>query len=410
MQVRNKNDLLTYCCGIKNELRRDIFMHDKLELYKYGSIIIPRAEKIFSWFQKRSKYVYYFISLTLIIWSKVLYPILLSGVFVKNIFKIKGNKWSHDERDLFIVTSPIGLDAVKKLEFDGYYLFLSSSQLRAETTSEKYRLLTDYCTFKDLWLALRLAYTADNTISKTVSIEGAVLQNYTAFSWFLTWLVLSRISNKLDTLWFTNDSDRWAVLFDNLPGRLQRILVQHGLLADHFVDKVRDRPSEPLPCKLKNITRIYVYDEKSKILFQKMILDGGGDIDYQQFPMTLNLVDWPPNINKYFRILIIGQPEATNSECKLTNEILSCDIECDVIIKPHPSYSSKPYECIDSSHFYLLDRSDIFPNADVVIMFADSSLGRFYESSGIKTISVNKYLEEDIVKLINSLYIDWLNK
>jgi hypothetical protein len=396
--------LSIYCCAVENELRRDVFMHEKFGLKKYGSIILPRAEKIYKWVHMFPRTTIVIASMLQKVWSFLFFPFFISVVSLKTLFDSKGKNWEEGIDDLFLSTSIIGLEAVNKVGFDGYVLFIIRSQYYEQPNLNKHLLLTDYCTFSDIKDAFILSIMANKAVKNSIGINGAILQTYTAFNWFLVWAFFERMTNKPKKLWFANDSDRWAVLFDNLTGLTARILVQHGLLADYFEHEVNDRPSTPLLCKLQNVTKIFAYDDLSESLFEKLILAEKSHVEYEKFPMSLSLVKWPKNRDIPFSVIIIGQPETAIKECRLAKEIINFNKQWHVILKSHPSYSSKPYKYIKSNRFHLLDKKNIFPFSNIALMFADSSLGCFYEAEGIEIISINNYENDEVIKLIEMKY------
>ncbi len=402
----HKELLDTYCEAIKNELRRDLFMHQKLGVYRYGDVIIPRAEKLSLWLQRFPRLVSLAVWWINLLWRWLIYPLYLFFRAVKSCFVGGGKRISVSSTDIFIANSPSSVETVSKTDFNGDIYYTSRRHVRSGGM-DCFHILSDFCSLSDVLDAFRLSWAANRMFRMKCDVKGGALQNYVAFDWFLTWKILCRIGQHYEKIWFANDSDRWAVLFDRLPLPEEKILVQHGYLADNKGLEVNDRPGTTLPCKLKNIHKIYAYDDTSVRLFKELVLEEGYQVEFAQLKTGLALSDWPEKFLGKCRILIIGQPDSINQEIEFATQAFAYDDDFAVIFRPHPLYSSKPYSKISDSRACLLKDADIYPSAELVVMFANSSLGFFYDRSGIRTLNISKFSQSQNNDLLHQSLKQW---
>ncbi|MFK7779570.1 MAG: hypothetical protein QM490_00245, partial [Candidatus Gracilibacteria bacterium] len=59
-----------------------------------------------------------------------------------------------------------------------------------------------------------------------------ILQNYIAYEWFLTYIVLKKINKHTKKVYFANHYDRWATMFDQIFADKELVLIQHGILPE----------------------------------------------------------------------------------------------------------------------------------------------------------------------------------
>ena len=73
-----------------------------------------------------------------------------------------------------------------------------------------------FLSISDYFKAYILAVSSVFYILFKLNKKTDILQVYVAFEWFLIFIGLTKIKSNVDTIYFSNHYDRWAVLFDQL--------------------------------------------------------------------------------------------------------------------------------------------------------------------------------------------------
>ena len=192
-----------------------------------------------------------------------------------------------------------------------------------------------------------------------------ILQVYVAYQWFLVYLALSKKKDDIETLYFANHYDRWAVMFDQVFADKNIVLVQHGILPENLI----------LGYKLKNLSKVFAFNDSSVEIFKKMF--DCSHTKFEKLDISLSLVE----VNRERKtILIIGQPQSMNIEIEIA-KTLSNDF--DVFVKPHPLYDSSEYRKLD--HLIVIDDVGFYPKVDLVLCY-ESTLGYEYEASDVRVV------------------------
>ncbi|HIP11152.1 MAG TPA: hypothetical protein EYG73_00400 [Arcobacter sp.] len=238
-----------------------------------------------------------------------------------------------------------------------------------------------FLSISDYFKAYILAVSSIFYILFKLNKKTDILQVYVAFEWFLIFIGLTKIKSNVDTIYFSNHYDRWAVLFDQLFEEKKNNLIQHGILPD----------SLNLNYRLKNIKTIYAFDSKSRKLFSKM---------YNSKNIIFRIIDLKIKLNKIKLnkdkkcILIIGQPHSMDREIEIINYIKD---RFTIYVKPHPLFESAPYKLIDSIN--VIEKKDFYPEVDLALCY-ESTLGLEYEASGMNVIWWKDLNIEEIVSEI----------
>jgi len=208
-----------------------------------------------------------------------------------------------------------------------------------------------------------------------------ILQGYVAYEWFLVYLALSRRKDGIDTVYFANHYDRWAVMFDRLYADKNVVLMQHGILPEAL----------NLSYKLKNLSQVFAYNEQSEKIFKNMF--ECKKTRFERLDISLPLVD----VNtKKKTILIIGQPHSLGSEVDIVE---SLNDKFKFFVKPHPLYDSSDYKKL--SNVTLIEDRNFYPKVDVALCY-ESTLGLEYEASGVKVIWWKGMSKHEIIMRIKN--------
>ncbi|MCD5380584.1 hypothetical protein LR004_01535 [Candidatus Gracilibacteria bacterium] len=224
-------------------------------------------------------------------------------------------------------------------------------------------------TFKAKHFLLAYLYSIIGIIYLSIKIKDKrnILQAYIAFDFFLVMLALKDIKQGIETVYFCNHFDRWAVLIDNIYFNKNLILIQHGVLPE----------SISLPYKLENINEVFVFNKSSEKRFTKFLLTNTAKTKFTTVDISLHLQTVKHDKKT---ILVIGQPLTIERELEIINRIGN---DYTVYVKPHPGFSPTPYYNIKNT--ILIEERSYYPKVDLVLNY-ESTLGIEYEASNIDVI------------------------
>lgn len=203
-------------------------------------------------------------------------------------------------------------------------------------------------------------------------------QVYVAYDWYKTYFILEGFTSYSDNIYFSNHYDRWSTMFDFLFEDKRLILIQHGILPDDLT----------LTYKLKNLKKIYHFDEKSKEIFMKLF-----ECNNSNFGIINLKIKLTPIESYKKTILIIGQPHSMEREIEIIESIKEL---YSVYVKPHPLYDNSKYKI--NGVKLILDR-DFFPNVDIALTY-ESTLGLEYEVSGVNVLWWKEMTNQEIFDTI----------
>ena len=207
---------------------------------------------------------------------------------------------------------------------------------------------------------------------------GRILQTYMAFQWFLARVALNKLNAKFFIV--AEHHDRWAVLADylvksKLSCGASLVIVQHGvesnLKAAH---------------RLRNLSRLYVYDEESLRVFERNIIDmrvvgNKLNVCFYMPRISLRVLDaykFPHKIS----VLVVGHPSEEPLHVSIYERLLK-GRDVNVIYKPHPTVRESKE--IRKLGWVVWKNKDEFPLVDILISYP-STLVEEYRAVGVDAI------------------------
>lgn len=388
--------------AIANELYRDINIHNHLNLYLHTKIVIPRLEKIAFLAERFPRILAATAYVASKVWIPIIYPLLTltkAVLSARHVLKVR----NVEANDIFFVNSAISLIVSKNAKFHGKYIYVSKALEARGDIKESLGCVKEYATLADITSALINSMRCMPLIHKNFKTPGSVFQLYPAFDWFLSWSVFHKIAHNANSIWTSSDFDRWAVLIDRLQIRAQKMIVQHGLLVDP-AGTSGSRSAAPLPTKLENIYEIFLLNEESGSLYEKMLL---AENSSTKFTWDFNKLFHFSNNNVSDNIkivLIIGQFECLKQECELAIKLAEIFKNSVIHIRPHPSHGSKGYrKILSNKRVSLIEDLHFFPKTNACICFNFSTLAHTYETNGVETIYMNSIVSDPTYFVINYL-------
>lgn len=215
---------------------------------------------------------------------------------------------------------------------------------------------------------------------------------YKGPEYYLVYYSLKNITSEL-SLVFSNQSDRWAIMFDNLPAK-EKILLQHGI----------DFPFEYLFYKLRTITHFYAISKSTWNNSSKYLLCSKPILNYLEPTIKLMHIE-----RQRFTVLLISYFGFYNQEVDILSN-LCCD-DVDIYVKLHPTQSAKlnqQYFNLQNKYSFNIVENGCFPRVDYVISYL-STLAYEYEALGIaihvydkNTLNIND-IKDEIKALVSGI-------
>jgi len=308
---------------------------------------------------------------------------LSSGYFFMKLLKLLFSKRTHipvnlsAQKDLVLVANGRVEYLIKKVIHSESLFFLNINQPYKKNSCHVYQFLRR----RDYFYAYLFATYAVFYLLWKLEDKRDVLQGYVAYEWFLVYLALSRCKGGIETVYFANHYDRWAVMIDQLYADKDVVLMQHGILPEDL----------NLSYKLKNLCKVFAFNEQSEKIFKNMF--ECKKTQFERLDISLSLVD--VNTDKK-TILIIGQPHSLGFEVEIVE---SLDDTFEVFVKPHPLYDSSEYKKL--SNVTLIEDRSFYPKVDVALCY-ESTLGLEYEASGVKVIWWKGMSQHEIIMQIKN--------
>lgn len=216
--------------------------------------------------------------------------------------------------------------------------------------------------------------------------KSKIFQTYSIVNWLVAFISLIKL--KPDTVVTSEHHDRWAVLVDTyceyvkIPGvdKISFVMVQHGSEFFSTYERLKDIGyCDGLPCRIRNVTDIFVYDGLQLDVFRENILESScrPDFFFYQYDLILSPVNDDRKI-----ILIVGNSFCEDFHIEVySNFSLKYDFLW--LYKPHPV--QKPSKAVLKVGWSVVDDNSLFPKVDLVISYP-STLASEYRSAGIDVV------------------------
>lgn len=392
--------------AVANEMNRDRYVFHKYPVSRYTNLIIPRLEKLTYVAKKFPRSLACVAYLSSVLWSLLLYPALLLLQVALTLRHVRLRK-TRITGDVFFATSKTSFLFSRSCGFEGGHVCVSKKLERSCPPPNSIGSIADYIVLSDIAGAFLFAARALLLLRQSSQIPGTAFQVYAAFGWFMTWSVLHRSAGGLTSVWISNDSDRWAVLVDQLPTSAKKIIVQHGLLCDPSNHAGFRNPAS-LPTRLKNIDKIVLFDKESEHNYRSLLI--AKDCNPSFICSDGLLIQRTPDLGDRaaVRVMIIGQRVHLEQECELANYLAETVVDSRIFVRPHPGSPLAQYKKRLDCRVVLIDDLYWYPYVELCICFDFSSLGDLYEKQGatviyLADINNNRQSKEDIRNQIMSI-------
>jgi len=295
--------------------------------------------------------------------------------------------YRHDGGSVFLAVCKRSIDVARQAKvIDRDTIFLRVPSFRRDDCSDDLSVLS-FLSFKDFSFVLLAACRAHYYVA-IKSDASNIFQTYAAADWIATFLAIKKINP--GCVITAEHHDRWAILVDIYCGirkahgfSSSMVVVQHGLEFSKTYERMVDLGlSEGLPCKLKNLSTLYVYDDNQRNIFYNYIICSSVSglpiaTHYYAYRLMLSDSGLPGK-----SILIVGYARCEQFHLDLYMSLRSlASFNC--FYKPHPTL--KPSSLLLSAGWILIEDKDYFPRVDLVVSYP-STLVAEYMAAGVDVI------------------------
>lgn len=381
----------------RDAISNDIYFDEKtLAYHKVGTIGFVNVPRLVSLDLKIEKDGILFLLFSLGIWF--VWPVLALFFFtyklIRSLFyKIntaKSEISTTENYNVAVCLQAVTLNLVKRIP-DEYQPDISISVPNYKLTKvdgirdiDIYQLIT----LRDLLLNfVETIWVHIKCIIFELGFRNWLYSHY-IYDWLLYQRVLKRELESANTIIYGNTHDRWAMMLDQLPICVQKIMMQHGVLPSAI----------SFPEKIGNCDIFFYMADQDIDRMKKYILSDECNPDFIKQNSELILKKAHENADLLTVLIILSLPPY-DDYIKLAKNLGEYD-GVKVVIKTHPSYPSTKKITANVKGCIIWDTIGIFPDCDLVIS-APSTLAVEYENMGrsvymFKEISFEAI--EDIVK------------
>lgn len=205
-----------------------------------------------------------------------------------------------------------------------------------------------------------------------------------AWQFYEAYVGLSKITQN-SNIYFSNQSDKYAILFDNIPSR-KKILLQHGIALNWGI----------LPCPLRHIDIFYAISEHTWQDAFAYILIGSPQLKF--FNPTISLTDF--NLERK-SVLIVSEVTYFEQEVEILKALSKLNIE--VFLKRHPGFTNDQcYRDLQSKYKFCYITDKVFPKVDFVVSYF-STLVFEYMEHGIPVYMYNSKEDFSVQRMLGEL-------
>ncbi len=367
----------------------DRFYYDffSLDREAYGDIPRPALwannVKALRWVPRLQVFIYY-------VWkyfSYLLFFLQITRLMLRRFFcaDIQVSKVNRQVVALGVCQRSVDVIGKSYLKDKSQYVWLIPSGVELDVDKDCYLSSSEMLNLSDLFYVL---YFACRIHAKMTALndKSKIFQTYSVVNWLV--IFMSLIKLKPDTVVTSEHHDRWAVLVDTYCGymkilgveKINFVMVQHGSEFLSTYKKLKDIGyCDGLPCKIINVTDIFVYDNLQLGIFRENILKSGCRLNYFFYQYDLLLT--PVNDDRK-KILIVGNSFCESFHIKIYDD-LYFKYNYLWIYKPHPV--QKPSKAVLTVGWRVVDDSSFFPKVDLVISYP-STLVSEYMSAGVDVV------------------------
>ena len=223
-----------------------------------------------------------------------------------------------------------------------------------------------------------------NTILNYLFYERSLCLVHKAWQFYEVLIGVSKIAPN-SKVYFANQSDKYAILFDSISTG-PKVLLQHGIALNWDV----------LPCPLEHIDTFYAISSQTWQDAYANILVGQPELKF--FNPTIQLTDYKNNRRS---VLIVSEVTYFEQEVKILKALRGQNV--DIYIKRHPGFvQDECYRNLQKEFDFTYITEKIFPKVDFVISYF-STLAYEYMAHGIPVYIYNTAEEFNVEIMLSEM-------
>lgn len=402
MDIHRRRVVAEYVGSVRNEVAIEAAFLDAVGKPRDHCGQMPRSPRWLNYPEAVLQLVRTVAPLVRWIWGTLGFWAFLGVEWIRTLSKLRGatkrtetNQTFEHERCLLGV-SDRAFQVTGSPAFSGWRmarLYCPWTDRGAEAGSDPSSLsLFDLIERKDLWTCLQLSCAAHARLRSVSDLKTWVMQDYTAFRWFMTRIALTRVQ----THWITTEHyDRWAVLLNGVVKQRRRSAgalgssEQHGftLIQHGSMNPLSGNGSTPvfpaLPYRLSCVSELHVYSKATAEGFKQHVLSKKGAAELRAvhlFKPTVVLSPVEPL--DATKVLFIGHSACEDFQLQVLAE-LEADQGLVCLYKPHPK--SPISRKAAAARWQIIDDPLCYPECELAIAYP-STLAIEYQEAGVEVI------------------------
>ncbi len=296
---------------------------------------------------------------------------------------------TYENKDIFLFFTPLFYSRCKASGlFGNSYYWIVGPGINIQDYDLTGKVIVnckDCITVKD---CINAAYLSFKAIFQYAQSSKKIYSIYKVWDYHLVQMGLEKIVIN-SNIFFSNQSDRWALMFDTIPTN-QKTLLQHGI----------DTIEYEMPHKLKHIDVFYAISEKTWYNSFYSLL--GCKPKVKLMKATFNLI----NLNENrFTVLIVSNLITFEIEKKIFEYFSNTDVS--LYVKKHPTQKEDIYTELKKQYDFQLIIDNRFPCVNFVISYF-STLAYEYLAYNIPVFMYEKdkfdiiEMEKEYLKIRNT--------
>lgn len=290
--------------------------------------------------------------------------------FLLSEFKLLYNKTAEykiEGENLFLFFLPLFYGRCKSAElFDDSKYWIPGGVIDSNKYNLTGKVIINYksvLNWRDYYKVLNLSLC---TIKEYLIKYDCYYAIYKVWNYYETYIGLSKLS-KDNNIYFSNQCDRWAIMFDAIPSRT-KTLIQHGIASHTIV----------CPAQLSHIDILYAISRHTSDDMFFSILNCKPELKYSK--PTLALTEIP---KKRLTVLLVSHILYLEYEKRILKLLSNKGVE--IYLKKHPEVKNDRcyLDLKDQYGFYYITDA-FFPKVDAVISY-QSTLAYEYMMYDIPT-------------------------
>lgn len=265
---------------------------------------------------------------------------------------LKKRPYIPNNLSLYLFFTPLFYNRIKVAKlYEASKYWIVGPNINKKKYELYHKILIDYKSLLFVSDYIKILQKSFSTLFQFVTDYKCLYSIFKIWEFYEVQIAIEKISTNSD-IYFANQSDRWAILFDSIPSK-RKILIQHGLAPSDF----------EVPHKLNNIDVFYTISQITGEDACKNILNCEPEIRLMEPTIALTNFE-----SSKLKILIISHIFHFDIEKKLIEFLQDKNIE--VYLKKYPRCKNDSvYKNLLLKNKFIYIQDNIFPKVDFVVSY-----------------------------------------